>query len=798
MRFIYAIAPALLLLLAACSQPATTNGPAALPSSSNLVGLTDLITLQPDTTLIHLEDYFMDVSKVDSVDVGEAYTALLSANKKAVRVVRTGNAPAYSQLGIWSAGHRWVLPLRKARKQTVTLTYNANGTHPGEVQMAGDFNGWTPARTPFTHNGTVWETALPLNPGRYQYQLVVDGQWMLDPANADSVSNNNGGFNSLLVVGDAPNNKRPMLFPRSEDSTGIFIEAVNGASGYMAFWNNYLLDTAHVTATEAGLTISLPAEAAAEAHSTLRVFGWNEAGAANDLRVPLAQGKVVRTPAQLAATDKHRKSIYFMMVDRFHNGNTANDEPIDDPEVLPMANYHGGDLAGIQQKIDEGFFTDLGFNTVWLSPITQNPRTAFIEWPEPHRKFSGYHGYWPISLTRIDHRFGTPDELHGLVDAAHAKDMGVILDFVSNHVHQEWPLYQQNKDWGTMLDLPDGRKNIRIWDEHRLTTWFDTFLPSLDHSRPEVRELLADSAMYWLTEYNLDGFRHDATKHIPQEFWRLLTRKLKQNVVSKGEPVFQIGETFGSRELIGDYVGNGQMDGQFDFNLYFDARNAFVSSENSTEPLAASLQESLDYYGYHHLMGNITGNHDMPRFISYAGDGLSFSEDPKEAGWSRDIQVENPEGYQKLQALTTFIMTIPGVPVVYYGDEFGMPGAGDPDNRRDMKFSGYTDEEAATRDHVKWLNELRNNNMVLLYGVIHNIGSTNNGACLYYERSYMDQHMLVMINTSNRPQNCVVQTDYHTRGGSRGLKGYGGVSDSNVKTCDLPPYGIEIFLYPRP
>ena len=99
-----------------------------------------------------------------------------------------------------------------------------------------------------------------------------------------------------------------------------------------------------------------------------------------------------------------------------------------------------------------------------------------------------------------------------------------------------------------------------------------------------------------------------------------------------GYPVYQIGETFGSRELIGSYLGSGLLNAQFDFNLFFDARNILAEDEGSFRDLSLSLHLSFDYYGYHHLMGNITGNHDLARFISYAGGALSLSEDDKAAG----------------------------------------------------------------------------------------------------------------------------------------------------------------------
>ena len=89
-------------------------------------------------------------------------------------------------------------------------------------------------------------------------------------------------------------------------------------------------------------------------------------------------------------------------------------------------------------------------------------------------------------------------------------------------------------------------------------------------------------------------------------------------------------------------------------------------------------------------MGNITGNQDMARVISYASQALSTKEDEKEAGWKRDIEVKDTVGYKKLSLLTAFVTTLPGVPIIYYGDEIGMPGAGDPDNRRMMRFDGLT------------------------------------------------------------------------------------------------------------
>ena len=154
---------------------------------------------------------------------------------------------------------------------------------------------------------------------------------------------------------------------------------------------------------------------------------------------------------------------------------------------------------------------------------------------------------------------------------------------------------------------------------------------------------MTDSALVWIQDYGLDGFRHDATKHIPELFWRTLTRKLKENIaIPKNKRLYQVGETYGTRELINSYVCSGMLDAQFDFSVYDLAVPVFAKDGESFEKLATSLQSSLDYYGYHNLMGYISGNQDKARFISLASGDVKFDEDQKYAGWTRDIGVGDP------------------------------------------------------------------------------------------------------------------------------------------------------------
>ena len=198
-----------------------------------------------------------------------------------------------------------------------------------------------------------------------------------------------------------------------------------------------------------------------------------------------------------------------------------------------------------------------------------------------------------------------------------------LVDYVANHLHQSSPILKEHPDWVTPMYTEDGRLNVRLFDDERLTTWFDTFLPTLDLEKEEVREAMTDSALYWIRHYDFDGFRHDAAKHIPESYWRLLTKKIRKE--RNWNHLYQIGETYGSVELVRSYVKSGMLDGQFDFNVYHTAVKVFGLDGGDMRVLNTELYKSLDNYGYHNLMGYISGNHDKPRFISVAGgrDGRS-------------------------------------------------------------------------------------------------------------------------------------------------------------------------------
>jgi cyclomaltodextrinase / maltogenic alpha-amylase / neopullulanase len=726
------------LSLTACNNNSKTN----FPEKSAIFHIASPVTLDAEETTVMLEDYFMDVTTIDSI-ILEGFELILSDDKKSLVIKSHENSSKLNVLNIFNKGFHYSIPVLSSEKVKYNFKFDPNGKKYKKVQLKGEMNAWNPNNTNLVLENEIWETTMFLDPGKYQYMLVLDGKESLDPNNSVKESNNIGGFNSVISAGEIKKELLPILFTYKYSHGSIIIACENEVDEFEVFWQNHHIETENIEKGNNTITIQIPEYANGLSRSYIRIYAANEYGFSNDLFIPLENGEVISNVSQLSRADKHNQIIYNVFVDRFFNGDKANDKPLNSPEVHPRADWHGGDITGIKQKVDEGYFQDLGINTIWISPIVKNPDGPFGQYPEPETKFSGYHGYWPISFTQIDARFGTENEFEEFVNTSHDQNLNVLLDFVANHVHELHPVYQAHKDWATSLYLPDGSLNTEKWDEHRLTTWFDVFLPTLDLSKPEVYNMLSDSAIYWIRKYDLDGFRHDATKHIPEVFWRTLTFKLK-NQFPATKHIYQVGETYGTSELIGSYVNSGELDAQFDFNVYDAAVATFAKKETSMEALKEQLLESFKQYGWHNLMANITGNQDRGRFISYASGALKFDEDSKKAGWTREVGIDDPIGYNRLAMLMAFNMSIPGVPSIYYGDEIGMYGGNDPDNRKMMRFSDLSEKEMWLKEITKKVTHLRKNNVALIYGDTRFLYTDNESIVIL--RYYFDQLVISVFN----------------------------------------------------
>ena len=773
----FALFVIVIVILSSCEPRDSNEYASDHPWDTQVEGLIAPIQLNVDSTLIYLSDYFDGPLDIQSVKVVEADVEIHLNEDMSMWIYPTQTMPPLVELEIIISGQRRSIILKKSKLRKYDFSYDAQGKQYESVQMKGEMNSWNVNAQELVERDGIYSAELLLEPKSYQYIMVLDGKETLDQNNSESVSNGMGGFNSVLEpFGDGITNPVRLL-TSTVNEMEVVVSTSTKVDEAFVLWQNYLLPA---QVEDAGIHFQIPGITDEARRSFIRVVAYKGDVISNDVLIPLQAGKVLSSVDELNRMDEHAMVLYNVFVDRFYNGDPSNDRPLSRPDVHPRADNHGGDIKGATQKIKEGYFEKLGINTIWISPIVKNVEGAYGLWPDPKTKFSAYHGYWPISFTLVDDRMGTEEDLHELVTVAHENNMNVLLDFVANHIHEKHPFYVAHPEVATDLYLPDGRMNTELWDEQRLTTWFDVFLPSLRLDDPFVYEMLTDSAVYWIREYDLDGFRHDATKHVPEIFWRTLTRKIKDEVmIPEKREIYQIGETYGTRELVGSYVNAGQLDAQFDFNVYDACLYTLANKDGSFKGLNAAVQASMDMFGHHHLMGNITGNQDKGRFISYAGGTLRFDENAKVAGWTREIDVGDPVAYKRAAQMIAVVATIPGLPVIYYGDEVGSYGGNDPDNRKMMFFEDLSDEQSGLLKEAQNVLNFRKGQLAFVYGDmrVHHVEDDTYA----FSRNYFNDRALVVFNKSDEATTLKIELDRDQSGADAYAQFGANISESTEK-----------------
>ncbi|MGC4114218.1 MAG: alpha-amylase family glycosyl hydrolase [Myxococcales bacterium] len=354
----------------------------------------------------------------------------------------------------------------------------------------------------------------------------------------------------------------------------------------------------------------------------------------------------------------------------------------------------GGTLDGVREALEAGYFARLGVTTLWLSPVYTNPEGR---WPgRDGRQYESYHGYWPVEPRQVDPKLGGDDALEALVASAHARGVRVILDVVPNHLFVRHPYYQahgwaheHSRSW--FNDGPDscvcGTPGCG-WGEKLQTCWFTDYLPDLDWRRPEVMDQGTADLAWWMQRFDLDGVRIDAVPMMPRAALRRMTTAIRQTAARQGLDALVMGEVYtgpgdGGRSEIRAFLGTRQagLDSAFEFPLMWSLREAFAMDWLGLDDLEGELAEGEESFGGSgSTVARIIGNHDTTRFISEA------EGDAGKDGWSSDParQPTREEPYRRTLMALTFAMTSGGLPVLYYGDEVGLAGGGDPDSRRVM------------------------------------------------------------------------------------------------------------------
>lgn len=418
--------------------------------------------------------------------------------------------------------------------------------------------------------------------------------------------------------------------------------------------------------------------------------------------------------------------IYQILTDRFLNGNTSNDDPNGNnyDKTAPYT-YHGGDFAGITEKIKDGYLTDLGVNTIWISPIVENTDVS-QGYEEDGGQYS-YHGYWAKDFTVLDPHWGTMEEFKELIDVAHENGIKIMVDVVLNHSG-----YGTEELFGDMLRSEDGGD---------IYTNASSGLPDFRTEDPAVRAKLIAWQLDWLKKAEtekgntIDFFRVDTVKHVEDATWK----ELKSELTKANTKFKMIGEFYGADyNTDGGQLQSGQMDSLLDFSYKNYAAN-FVNGK--IEDASKTLDERASKLNNSYLLGQFLSSHDENGFLTTVDGNLG-----------------------KQMAAASLQITDKGIPVVYYGEELGMSGKNGMDykdaNRYDMDFSKATEDNVVYNHYKKLLNTRERYLSVFANGDRKTIAGSNDEQFTAFERNYNDHTVLTLINIKDEVNNVTVKTSF--------------------------------------
>jgi glycosidase len=442
---------------------------------------------------------------------------------------------------------------------------------------------------------------------------------------------------------------------------------------------------------------------------------------ASCVHAPVQPGPVesqqVAIPSAPQLTDWPDAVVYFVVLDRFADGDAANNAAVDRDA---KGTFHGGDLAGLTAQLDE--IASLGVTALWITPVVDNidgfvTGAGFPDW--------AYHGYWADDFEKIDPRFGSEADLKRLVDEAHARGIRVLLDVVYNHAGYNSRYLRDPKTKAWLRSNENGScGNDDI-------TSCVAGLPDFRTELPAVREYLFAAHLGLAKRVGLDGFRLDTVKHVTHEFWQEHRRLVDAEL---GPNFFLLGEVWGGdAESLDPWFAGDELDGGFDFSF-----------QGSTLGWLQGRGRTVAFDRYLKLRERVRDGYLLSHFLS--------SHDVRGA---LDI-LEGDKELFRLAAILQF--TTAGVPTIYYGEEVGRRGGDWPANRSDMPWGGRSIEpgagdprdESLRADYAKLI-AIRKAHRALSRGV-HKAISTEGDVLVFSQSDEASgDEVLVAVNRGSEP-----------------------------------------------
>ena len=554
-----------------------------------------------------------------------------------------------------------------------------------DMKVSVDVNG---TEYPMTYNDITKRFEYVKNGltnGKTHYRYKANGNYVVDAFNSNSEKYNNADYS---------------YFEYYKLNATVTAEVMNKSFNYNE--NNVVkfkvkqadTDTQKLEVASASIDVSslggsseMPIEPELQAVTISATVDTTLGTKTLPITVTDQYGNKFSTTVDVEITDRVKKNendfdwdeavVYFMMTDRFFDGNESNntasgtDTYGDNPGL-----YHGGDFAGVTAKLD--YLQDLGVNTIWLTPIVKNIAgvTVTDEGSEDVPYNAAYHGYWASDFTKLNPTMGTTEEFKTMISEAHKRGMRIMVDIVVNHA-----------GYGTESTFADMLRDKSV-SEGDIKSW-QSGLPDFATENADVRAKLVEWQTSWMRNYGVDYFRVDTVKHVDSTTWAAL-----KNSTTEVNPSFKmIGEYYGAGYASnGSTLGSGQMDADLDFD-FNDQATSFVSGNISSVEKFLSARNSALNNAY--MTGQFLSSHDEDGFKASLMNGKQYTED---------------EATSAALVAATLQLTAKGIPVIYYGEEVGLSGLNNypyQTNRYDMDFSKAT-KDNVTYQHYKNLLSIRN------------------------------------------------------------------------------------------
>lgn len=581
------------------------------------------------------------------------------------------------------------------------------------VEIVGDWNDWArPGVTPDARPDGWRVTAVDAAAGEHAYAIIEDGVWLTNKNEPMTGAHTEDGVEHEVSVGTADDCTVPAVRVDSVETNGggdanvhlTFLSAKNGAKldpgtilakgrdGIVTLTNAYDPATGRIGFAFRGLsrgkyTYTISAKdtngtAAEDARATVWVDGTSE------------------------PWDPRDAIVYQVVIDRFRGDDGALKAP-----ATPSSRA-GGTLKGVHDSLDQ--IEALGASAIWLSPLYTNPDGDFPNKDGTHTSTS-YHGYWPKDSQGIDGKFASEEELDSFVADAHRRGIRVLFDVVPNHVHQEHPWMEEHPDW-FKKDCVCGEGTCD-WGAHIKTCWFAPYLPDFDWTNDVAAKAQSDQVLWWFDRWDADGIRIDAVPMMPRSATRRIATAARRKYQHPGHNLYVLGENFtgpGNYQSLRYDLGPYGLDGSFHFPLMWTMREAIAHETQGLGAIEASFREGeAAWDGSNAVMGLMIGNHDVSRFASESAGNADGDV------WAGPPQPVDPQVYAKQRLALASVLTMPGAPVLYYGDEVGLAGRSDPDCRRVMPAENeLSEEQVATRQLARTLGVTRSCSRPLRRGTL--------------------------------------------------------------------------------